>query len=85
MGQVAITFRIMPENPSTDLEAIKKSINSKFSDKVKNVNIKPIAFGLKMIEVLFVLPDKGGTDEIESFLQKIKGVASVETGDITLL
>lgn len=85
MGQVAITFKLMPENPQTDLEHIKKSIETRFPESVKSVEVKPIAFGLKMVEILFVLPDKGGTDEIESFLQKIKGVASVEAGDITLL
>ncbi|MFC2143575.1 elongation factor 1-beta [Candidatus Aenigmatarchaeota archaeon] len=85
MGKVAVTFKIMPEGPETDMEKIKNQIKETFSEIVQSIEEKPIGFGLNSIEALFVLPDKGGTDEIEDKLKNIQGVANVETGDITLV
>jgi len=88
MGQVAITLKVMPDSPETNLEKIKKSVEKLVSGEmeVKSMTEKPVAFGLKQIEVLITMPDKsGGTDEIEEKIRNIKGVASVEPGEITLI
>ena len=53
--------------------------------EIKSTLEKPIAFGLKFLEVLLVMPDKEGTDKIEEEIKSIEGVQSVESGDITLL
>ena len=83
MGMVAATFKIMPENIGTDLNGIKNEIRSKV--EAKEIKEVPIAFGLKLIEVLLVFDDKEGIGSIEDKLRSIEGVASVESGDVTLL
>ena len=85
MGQVALTMNVMLESPETDIEAVKKSVQEAVSPQ--SMNEKPVAFGLKMIEVLLVFDDRVGanTDEIEAKLRAISGVSSVEAGEITLI
>ncbi|MBI5347208.1 MAG: elongation factor 1-beta [Candidatus Aenigmarchaeota archaeon] len=89
MGQVALTLMIMPESPETDIEAIKKQAKKRLERLdvvIKEIKEKPVAFGLKMLEILLTFPDRpGGTDAIEHAISEIDGVASVEAGDITLL
>lgn len=83
MGLVAATFKIMPESADTDIEKIKHEINVRL--KPKQVKEIPIAFGLKLIEVLLVFEDKEGIGSVEEKLRTIEGVASVESGDVTLI
>jgi translation elongation factor aEF-1 beta len=85
MGQVALTMNVMLESPETNAEDVKKKIQHAVSPDT--MNVKPVAFGLKMIEVLLVFDDKTGanTDAIEEKLRSIEGVSSVEAGEITLI
>ena len=84
MGQVAITFRIMPESPQVDIKKLKHHIEAKVD--VQQIKEEPIGFGLVALKVLVVMPDsKGGTDNLEKELGAIAGVASVETEDVTLV
>ena len=83
MGLVAVTFKIMPESPETDVGKIKSELQS--TPGVKEIKEIPIAFGIKLIEVLLVFEDKEGIGNIEQKLRSIEGVASVESGDVTLL
>lgn len=83
MGLVAITFKVMPESPETDLNYIAEELK-KIGD-VKQVKETPLAFGLKMIEVLMTFEDKQGIGDIEEKIRSISGVGEVEAGDVTLL
>lgn len=84
MGQVAVTFKVMPESPEVPVSQLKKEIKDRVD--AQDIKEEPIGFGLVALKVLVVLPDAaGGTDTIEKELSKIKGVASVETEDVTLL
>ncbi len=89
MGIVAVTFRIMPEGPTIDLNKIKKDVEKAIINHndivLKNATIKPIGFGLSALEILLVMSDTGGTDKIEQEILKISGVESIESGDVTLL
>ena len=89
MGMVAATLKVMLESPEVDAEAVKKKILKNLSHlkdtAVHQVAIKPMAFGLKIIEVLIMKPDTGGTSDAEKLIAEIEGVESVETGDITLV
>ena len=82
MGLVAATFKIMPENPQ-DVQQIKKEISSKID--AKEIKEIPIGFGITLIEVLMIFDDKIGIGTVEEKLRSIKGVGSVESGDVTLL
>jgi translation elongation factor aEF-1 beta len=85
MGQVALTLNVMLKSPDTDISAVKNEIEKIAKPQV--INEKPIAFGLKMLEVMLVFDDKVGanTDAIEAKLREIQGVSSVETGEVTLI
>lgn len=87
MGQVAATLKVMPESPDSDIEQIKDGIRKiHMGDAhIKEMKVENMAFGLKMIMVLFVMPDHGGTDKLEDQIKAIPGVSEVETGEITLL
>jgi len=83
MGDVAITFRLMPASRDISIENIKKDITA--AVKPKQIVEKPIAFGLKSLEVLIIVPDSVGSGDVEEKLRKIPNVASVETESVTLL
>ena len=83
VGQVAMVLKVMPESADTDIGRIKKEI--KKIEAVRQVEEKPIAFGLKCLEVLLMFDDKKGSDDIEKKIEGIEGVASVETVDVTLV
>lgn len=82
MGSVAVTFKIMPESPDTDLEKIKKDISKKI--EIKDSKVEPVAFGLKVLRVLVVVPDKS-IENIENDIRNVSGVSEVEVESSTLL
>jgi translation elongation factor aEF-1 beta len=81
MGDVAIRLKVLPSGADTNLGRIKDELNKMGAKEIRE---QPIAFGLKLIDVLFVLPDKEGSN-LEEKIQKIPGVGSVETESITLI
>jgi len=85
MGQVALTLKVGLEGPDVDVEEIKRKISGAVDSQ--DIREVPIAFGLKMLEVLLVFDDKKGanTDDLEKKISEIEGVSSVEAGDVTLI
>ena len=81
MGKVYMKLRVMPEDVDVDLESIYEKINEVAPEKVeiKDYKIQPIAFGLKALLVMAIMPDEGGIgDELIEKIQSIEGVESVE-------
>ena len=88
MGKVAVTYRIMPEGVDIDLGSIKEDVKGLILDgtSLAKLDEKPIAFGLKFIEVILVMDDaKNTSDEHEEAFRGIKGVQSVDVTDLNLL
>lgn len=86
MGSVAITLRIMPDNPETDLEAIKSRVRGTLAGALRDLREQPVAFGITAILAIAVVSDAaGGTEELEQSVAAIPGVGSVETVDVTLV
>ena len=88
MGKVFVKIRVMPSDVNVDLNEVKECIlKLNFSNvEIKDFAIKPIAFGLKSLNVLAVMPDAEGI--IDKFLEeigKVKGVESVEIDGMELL
>ena len=85
MGDVAARIRVMPSSADIDIDALVDKIRNAVSPK--DVAVTPIAFGLKAIDVMVVVPDgtEGGTSSIEEKLRAIEGVESAETTDVTLI
>jgi translation elongation factor aEF-1 beta len=86
MGQVAVTFRIMPEEAGTDLEAMKARVRKALGTALRDLREEEVAFGLKAVVAIAVVSDAaGGTDHLEQSLGAVPGVGSVETVDVTLV
>ena len=85
MGDVGIEIRIMGSTPEVDLEQIKNKISETLN--VQDYKIEPLAFGLKALVVLIVVPDKvgGQMDNIENTIKGIEGVETVEVVNTTLI
>lgn len=84
---VLLTLQIMPESVEIDLKKIEAAVKKlKIVGEIKDIKEEPIAFGLKAIKVLTMVPDEGGlTDKIEQEAAKIKGVQSAEVVGVTLI
>lgn len=87
MANVVITLRIMPQNPDIDLSKIeveaKKEIVEFCNSQEFKTQIQPVAFGLKALNILFVMDEsKGSTEELENRISRIEGVESVEVTDV---
>lgn len=87
MGRAIVTLKIMPESPSTDLEKLQASCESlvdEFSQgDERQTKVEPIGFGLKSINITFVMnEDLGDTEVLENKISKKDEVASVEVTDV---
>ena len=82
MGKVAVSLKIMPESPETDLEKVKEEIASKI--EVRDAKMEPLAFGLNALKILVVVPDSS-MEGLESDLKGIKGISEIEVESSTLL
>ena len=87
MANVVITIRIMPQNIDVDLSNLeakaKKEIVDFCSSREFKTSIVPIAFGLKSLDIIFVMDEnKGSTEKLEHKIAQIEGVESVEVTDV---
>ncbi len=87
MGEVVGLIRVMPGEVLEDdkLQKIVDDIRAliKPPAKVGNIEIKPVAFGLKGLNVTIIVPDGiGGLDPIAEEISKIKNVDSAEVTDV---
>lgn len=87
MAQVVVTLRIMPQNTEVDLEELESKAKQeivKFCNSQEfKTSIEPIAFGLKALNIIFVMDEaKGSTEELERKISKLDGVESVEVTDV---
>ncbi len=79
MGKVGMTIRIMPEDATMDMEALKEKVTEVVPGDIQvgRMEIVPVAFGLQALKVALVMED-ASPDELEQVLSSIKGVQSVE-------
>ena len=86
MGKVAVSFRIMPEGVEVDLDRLQAIVRKSLGGRLKKLEVTPVAFGLKAIELIAVLDDASGEmEKVESSLAGLPGVGGVETTEVTLL
>lgn len=90
MSNAIITFKLMPESPETDMEAIAekaKAVAKEAGAKGEMQHqITPIAFGLKELKVLamFEVTDDLSSDSIADKMAEIEGVNSAEVAQMDL-
>lgn len=86
MGSVAVTLKVMPESPETDLARLKRDVRKALEPAFRSLEERPIAFGLNAILAIAVIDDaEGGSERLETALAALPGVGSVETIDVTLV
>lgn len=87
MGEVAITYRLMPSGLEVDLKGVRdKAMEILGERRFHSSEVKPIAFGLNALEVTAVVEEVEGLGErLESELAAIEGVQSIETVALTRL
>jgi elongation factor 1-beta len=86
MTDVIVTIKVMPESVDVDLSKLENEVKAKISSyggEVGKVEIKPIAFGLNSLELIFVVDeDKGSTDKLEEDIKDLEGVGNVDVTDV---
>ena len=77
----------MPRDIDIDLSEIEKKVKKEIVDfcdsKEFKTQIQPIAFGLKALNIIFVMEEsKGSTEKLEGNISRIEGIESVEVTDV---
>ncbi len=88
MGRVAAVYNVIPESPEVPVETIMKEIPKHVPQgvEVHNMQVKPFAFGLKIIEVTCIMDDAAGIIErLEDALKSVPQVQSVDSVTVTLV
>ncbi|HUL40236.1 MAG TPA: elongation factor 1-beta [Methanomassiliicoccales archaeon] len=88
MGKVAATYTILPEDTAFDMEGLKERIPGMLPEGAQpyKAEVKPFAFGLKMLELIVVMDDANNVMEaLEERLRSIEGIQSVENTGLTLI
>ncbi|HLC19449.1 MAG TPA: elongation factor 1-beta [Candidatus Nanoarchaeia archaeon] len=87
MARIVVTLRIMPTSPEIDLSQIeeksKKFIADFAATNTFKVEQKEVAFGLKSLNISFMMDENIGTTEpLEQKIATVIGVNSVEVTDV---
>lgn len=86
MARVVVTLKIMPEDPKTDLAEIEKKASkliAEFGGDVGKTEQVPVAFGIKSLNIFFIMDeDIGSTESLENEIKRIEGVNSAEVVDV---
>ena len=88
MGDVLITYKIMPDGVDVDFEKMKEDVKKKVEPigKVVEFELQPVAFGLKALIVRVMVKDEGGVaDKIETELSTIENVQGVVVEEVSLV
>jgi translation elongation factor EF-1beta len=81
MGDVAVLFKVYPEPGQED--SVRKGIAEQL--KPSAMQMEEIAFGIKVIKVMFVHSDAEGSSDFEEKLKKVNGVREVEVAEESLI
>ncbi len=81
MGKVATVFKVYIENGKE--AEVSKAIKEKL--KPNGMQIEEVAFGIKVLKVMFVHEDEEGSTSFEDGLRKIPDVTEVEIEGESLL
>ncbi len=88
MAKVMMRIRVMPNDVNVNMEELLERVKDIQLEGVelRDATIQPVAFGLKALVLLAIMPDTEGIgDKYVEEIQKIDGVESVEIEDMELL
>ncbi len=81
MGEVLIKYRLMPDGPEVDLDALQSKLQDGLPGfaTLQTAEAVPFAFGLKALVTAIVVEDEeGNSDKLEEHLHAVDGVQGVE-------
>ena len=81
-------LRILPTDVEVDLRRIREELAPlvEKAGKLHDSEVKPIGFGLNMLEITVLMDDsQGGTDDLEDNIKKIPGVGEVDVIEVSRL
>lgn len=84
MAKAIITIRLMMESPEIDIPKVEekaKSLIESLKGEFGKSTTEPIAFGLKALDIIFIIDETLGTDEFENKLSELEGVSSAKVTD----
>jgi len=86
MGKALVIMKIYPEEIEDSVK-IEESVKGITSGEIKEVRREPIAFGLELVKIAVVIPDKedGAMPKLEEEIRALPGVRDVEIEGVTLL
>lgn len=87
MGFAVVTLKIMPTSPDVNLEElevkVKEEITKFTGEGETKTEIKPVAFGLNSLNIIFVMDEtKGSPDPVAEIVDKFEEVNSAEISDV---
>lgn len=87
MANAIVTIKIMPDSPETNMEELEKKAKQtiiKFvGEGETKTEITPVAFGLKSLEITFVMDEsKGSPDPLAEEIDAFPEVNSAEITDV---
>ncbi|MDS0256308.1 elongation factor 1-beta [Thermoplasmatales archaeon AK] len=88
MGDVMVALRILPSEPSMDMEELKNTVLASIRGncEVNRTEVQEIGYGLKALRLEIIVPDEAGKiDEVEHILSGIEEISQVDTEDVTLV
>lgn len=83
-----VVFKIMPDGAEVDVQklgetALETVRTVQPAAKVQNVEFKPVAFGLKAVEVTVLMSDAaGGPDALEEAFGQMENVGSATVSEM---
>ena len=80
MGEVALKYRLMPESPDSDTDAIVDAIPTVIPNDASfgAHEVKPFAFGLKAVMIVIIGVERDGfATEVEDGLNSLSTVKTV--------
>lgn len=90
MANAILTFKVMPESPDVDCEALRPQVDAilkEFGAKGDTlIQINPLAFGLKEIVAkgMYEVNDDLDADKIAEKMGALEGVSSAESAGMDL-
>ena len=86
MADVIITLKVMPDSAEIDLKEVQEKVDKliqEFGGEVGKVEELPVGFGLKALNIIFVMSeDLGSTDDLEEKIKALDEVGNVEVTDV---
>jgi translation elongation factor aEF-1 beta len=88
MADVVVTIKVMPKNPDVDLGSLEGKVKEKIKEFTKEdsqtkTEIEPVAFGLKVLKITFVMDESlGSPDSLAESVSEFEDVASADIIDV---